>query len=253
VSVSPRLALALAGALLAVASLALAALALPAAEAANRRVSIADYRWSSAEVRIDRDEHVTWHWVGPDTMHSITGVSTNASGLDSDPDVYEPRHRVGDSFRIDFDQPGTYAFQCKLHSLVRGTVVVSSSPGDPETEADPIPPNRVDLRAPHLSDVRLRQRRAGRGTRLRFGIDEPAEVEAEFYRRPARGARRLPRHRRFAGWQRWVAHVGFNDVSFARRSRRFRARPGRYVAVLRATDEGNNQRGSKRVRFRIRG
>jgi len=233
--------------------LAAALLLTPAAEAANRRISISDYRWSRSSVEIDRGEHVTWHWIGPDTMHSVTGISPNADGLDSDPDDDQPRHNVGDAYRLDFDDPGTYTFQCKLHTLVRGTVVVSSNPGDPVTEVDPVPRSNVDLRPPHVSDVGLRARSFRRGTTLRFGIDEAAKVEVDYYRRQPRGERRVPRYQRFVGFQRWRAHIGFNDVPFSKRAEHFRPRPGAYLAILRATDPSNNESAAKQLRFRIRG
>ncbi len=221
------------------------------AQASNRRVSLSNYQWSEPTVRIDRGEHVTWHWIGPDTMHSITGTSPNDAGIDSDPNNDQPRHLVGDSFRVDFDQPGTYTFQCKLHSLVRGTVVVSSKQGDPNTEVDPVPASNVDLQAPHMSGFELRDRGFRRGTNLRIGVDESSKVEAEFFR-SGRRVRDLPRFRRYVGFQRWRVHVGYNDVPFVRKAQHFRARPGRYMALLRATDHSNNESPAKRIRFRIR-
>jgi hypothetical protein len=40
----------------------------------------------------------------------------------------------------DSPQPGVYQFQCKLHPVVHGEVIVSSSPGAPNDDPDPIPP-----------------------------------------------------------------------------------------------------------------
>ncbi|MGI9557586.1 MAG: cupredoxin domain-containing protein [Solirubrobacterales bacterium] len=230
---------------------ALLAVLVAPADAANRRVSISDYQWSRASTNIDLGEHVTWHWIGPDTMHSVTGTSANAQGIDSDPGVVNPRHNVGDSFQLSFDQPGTYTFQCKLHSLVRGTVSVSSTPGDPITEVDPIPKNNVDLKAPNLSDVELDRRSFKNGTRIEFGVNERARVVAEFYRRSKKG-KRTPRHRRYVGFQRWKATIGFNDGPFVRRAQRFGGKPGRYVAIVRATDTESNESAGKRLRFRLR-
>ena len=229
----------------------LAVLVAAPADAANRRVSISDYQWSLGEVAVDLGEHVTWHWVGPDTMHSVTGVSGNAIAEDSDPDTNTPRHALGDTFQLTFDEPGTYTFQCKLHSLVRGTVTVSNVPGDPVTEVDPIPKNNVDLEAPNLSDVKLDRRRFKNGTRIRFGVNERSRVVAEFYRRNSRG-QATPRYRRYAGFQRWKARVGFNDGPFVRRAQNFGGKAGRYVAILRATDRESNESRGKRIRFRLR-
>lgn len=221
-------------------------LAAAPARAANHRVAIGNYQWSMPLIHLDRGEHVTWYWVGPDTMHSVTGVSPNDAGLDSDAGVNTPDHTIGDSFRLSFNQPGTYDFQCKLHSGVRGTIVVSSAPGDPTTEVDPVPESNVDLNAPHVDELRVAERAFGRrGTTLRFGIDETATVDAEYYRLRRGG------HRRFAGWHSWGAHVGYNDVGFGGASKHFHPRPGRYEAVIRASDTSHNTARPKVRRFTI--
>ncbi len=230
------------------AGLVAAALLLAAsAGAANRRVAIGDYQWSLPQIHLDLGEHVTWYWVGPDTMHSVTGVSDNDRGIDSDAGINTPHHPLGDSFRVTFDHPGTYRFQCKLHPGVRGTVYVSSRPGDPDAEVDPVPEINFDLTPPHLSEVKLRRHRFGRsGTTLHFGVDETSKLDAEYYRW------RHGHRAGFAGWHAWRAHVGYNDVRFAGRSKHFRARPGRYIAVIRATDTSNNTARRLTRRFRIR-
>jgi plastocyanin len=231
------------------AALATALLSAPAALGANQRVAIGDYRWSEAELQVDLGEHVTWYWTGPDTMHSVTGVSPNAAGIESDPDVSMPNHPVGDSFQATFDEPGVYSFHCRLHSSVRGTVEVSSTPGDPITEPDPIPPNRVDATPPLLTDVRLATPafRRGRGV-LHLALGERATINAEYWRLRRPGAR--PR-RDYRGWHEWSAHIGYNDLRFARRGPRFDPRPGRYLAIVDATDGSSNTGRAHRLRFTI--
>ena len=63
-----------------------------------RKVAIGHYQWSHAVVHVDLGEHVTWYWVGPDTMHSVTGdlgqrparwTPTRATG---EPDHRRRRH-----------------------------------------------------------------------------------------------------------------------------------------------------------------
>lgn len=231
--------------------LAAAALLLPAAAGAdNRRISISNYQWSDAAIEIDRGEHVTWYWIGPDTMHSITGVPPEAAGIDSDPQDSQPRHDIGDSFRLDFNRSGSFEFQCKLHSTVRGTVTVSSEPGDPVSEPDPVPESQVDLESPNFRDVRLDSVsfRAGKGTKMRYGIDERAKIEIEYFRRKRKGGRR------FAGYSvDKRSHVGLNSLRFGKRSKRFRASPGRYLAKVVAVDGTNNRTRPTKLSFRIRG
>ncbi len=222
------------------------ALGATSASAANRRIAIGHYQWSLPQIHINLGEHVTWYWVGPDTMHSVTGTSPNDAGWDSDPGNDTPRHDIGDSYQLTFNQPGTYTFQCKLHSSVRGDVVVSDVPGDPNKEVDPIPRNNVDVKPPHLSGVKLRSTKFGRkGTTLDWGTNEKSKLDAEYYevRHGHRG--------KFAGWDDWTGHVGLNDAKFGGKSEHFDAKPGRYMAVIRATDKSNNTGKKKTRRFRV--
>ena len=228
---------------------ALFALTVPAlAGAANRRISISNYRWSEPEVHVDTGEHVSWYWVGPDVMHSVTGNSPNSLQWDSDPQTNQPHHDLGDSYQVTFDQPGTYSFRCKLHSTVKGEVVVSSDPGDPVTEPDPVPPFQpLDGKPPKLTGVSVRKPAFSRkGTILRFTVNEASKLDADFYRVDKKGKRR------FRGYSKWKGHIGYNDTVFAARSEHFKARPGSYVALIRATDGSNNSSRAQRVAFEIR-
>jgi plastocyanin len=230
-------------------ALAVAAAALPsAARAADAKVAIGHYRWSHPVVQVDLGQRVTWYWVGPDTMHSVTGVSANDLGEDSDPNHPEPEHHLGDHFRLTFTQPGIYQFRCKLHPVVRGEVIVSAAPGDPADDPDPIPRLNVDLTRPTLNDIFLASRRlTSRGTELHLALDDPSVVDAEIWHTGAKGRRTT-----YAGWQQWRAHIGFNELPFAARERHFRPRPGRYVAYVKATDLYNNVSGTRTLRFAIR-
>jgi plastocyanin len=226
-----------------------ALLAAPAAQAANARVEISDFQWSKPEIQLDLGEHVTWYWTGPDLLHSVTETSPNPGAIDSDAGLSTPSHAAGDTWSHTFEEPGTYEFHCKLHSVVRGTVVVSGNPGDPISEPDPIPTVNVDAVAPKLAAVYLDETRFGAGgTTLNVTLNEKATVGAEFWRLPKR-----PRgHRRYAGWQEWAGHIGYNHLEgFGVKGEHLRPRPGRYIAEVRATDEGHN-RSIERLRFAIR-
>lgn len=217
------------------------------ASANSTRASLFDYSWHPTAVQIDLNEKVTWDWLGPDLAHSVTGISPNALGLDSDPGTDAPSHQPGDSFTLQFDQPGVYLFQCKLHSAVRGEVIVSSTPGDPDSDPGPQPPINVDIRRPTLGGVRLARQRT-RGTRgIPFGanVSERGSLDAEYYRFNSKGKRR------YNGYRVWSTFIGVNNLRLGARWRHFRARPGRYEVVLRATDEANNTSRPVRKRFRI--
>ncbi|HEX4306219.1 MAG TPA: hypothetical protein VHZ54_09295 [Solirubrobacterales bacterium] len=214
-----------------------AALLLPAgAHADNTRVSIFDYQWSNKEVHINLGEKVTWDWLGPDLEHSVTGVSPNDLEWDSDPGTDVPHHRAGDEYTLEFSQPGDYYFQCKLHAWVRGEVVVSNAPGNPLSNPGPRPPLNIDLTPPTIGDVKLKTAkvRGTEGTPMRASISEGGSLDAEYYRLDSKG------HRVYNGYREWGTYIGINRFRLAARWKHFKARPGRYVAVLRATDESNN-------------
>jgi plastocyanin len=230
----------------ATAAAALALLAAGPAHAADARVAIGHYHWSHAVVHVDLGQHVTWYWVGPDTEHSVTGISANDLSEDSDPGRL-PNHRVGSTFALSFSQPGVYQFQCKLHPVVHGEVVVSATPGDPGDDPDPIPKPNIDLRRPTLSGLFLSPAafRARAGATLNLALDDPSLIDAEIWH-VAHGHRST-----YAGWRTWHAHIGFNYLGFGTRSRHFRPAPGRYVAFVRATDLFSNVSATHRIAFRI--
>jgi plastocyanin len=222
------------------------ALGATTASAANRRVAIGHYQWSLPLIHLDLGEHVTWYWVGPDTQHSVTGISPNDQGSDSDPGRTTPQHDLGDTYQLTFNHPGTYDFQCKLHPGVRGSVIVSDVPGNPNTEIDPVPKINIDTKPPHLNGVKLRSNEFERkGTTLQWGTNEDAKLDAEYYevRHGHRG--------KFAGWDKWKGHVGYNDATFGGKAKHFDAKPGRYMAILRATDKSGNTGKKRTRRFRI--
>lgn len=228
--------------------LALGALA-PAAAANNTRVSIANYAWSNPEVHVNLGEKVTWDWLGPDLAHSVTGISGNDLQWDSDPGTDAPSHQPGDSFTLQFSQPGVYFFQCKLHAFVRGEVVVSDVPGDPNSDPGPQPPLNIDVKAPTLGSVALAKRRARGGGGIGFSaqISERGSLDAEYYRLNSKG------RRVYNGYKTWQAFIGINHLRLGARWRHFRARPGRYEAVLRATDQSANVSKPVKKRFTIAG
>lgn len=240
----PRLLGALGGAAAALASVAL--LASPAA-ANNTRVSIANYAWSNASVHIDLGEKVTWDWLGPDLAHSVTGVSENDLGWDSDPHTDAPDHQPGDTFTLQFNQPGTYQFRCKLHAFVRGEVIVSETPGNPNSDPGPQPPLNIDVVPPTLGSVELTAQRTRRtkGVGITAHISEGGTLDAEYYLL-------LPRGRRaYAGYKTWSTFIGINRFALGARWKRFKAKPGRYEAVLRATDTSENTSKAVKKRFTI--
>lgn len=216
---------------------ALAASALAAsapADAASRKVGLGDYRWSAPQVAVDLGETVTWVWAGPDTRHSVSPVDPAAGLPDSDPQPTVRTRRVGDRFAIRFTQPGTYAFRCRLHSAVTGTVAVSDVPGTDAPSPDPDPVLRPDRTRPRL----IRARVTGRSPSLvlRFDLDETSRIEVDVAR--ARGG--LLRSLRRSG------HPGRNAVRIGR------VAPGRYELRVQPVDRAGNRGRERAVRFAVR-
>jgi plastocyanin len=233
----------------ALAALALAALGAAPAAASNTRVSIANYAWSNKTVQIDLGEKVTWDWLGPDTAHSVTGISENDLGWDSDPGTDAPSHQPGDSFTLQFNSPGTYLFQCKLHAAVRGEVVVSETPGNPDSDPGPQPPLNVDVTPPTLGGVSLKHRafRGHKGVAAQANISDRGVLDGEYYRFNSKG------RRVYNGYKTWKVFIGINHFKLGARWKHFRAKPGRYEVVLRATDTSENVSKPIRKRFQIKG
>ena len=221
----------------------------PAASANNTRVEISNYRWSNPEVQINLGEKVTWDGLGPDLAHSVTGMSANDLQWDSDPGTDAPDHRPGDSYTLQFSQPGVYYFQCKLHAFVRGEVVVSAAPGNPDSNPGPRPPLRIDVKPPSLGEISLARPATGgrRGIPTKATISEKGTLDTEYYRLKPDG------HRVYSGYKVWKTFIGFNNFRLGAAWKHFHARPGRYQAVLRATDQSANVSQPVRKTFTIAG
>jgi plastocyanin len=222
-----------AGALAVLALMGVAGSAAPSASAASRKVAVGDFRWSPPAVTVNLNETVMWIWVGPDTQHSITGLSANAVQYDSDKGR-TPDHKPGDRFQIRFTAPGTYDFHCVLHGIVRGSVTVQPVPGDGAPSPDPDPVILGDLQPPEVDGVSVR------GHTVRYTLDENAKVTVDVLKQ--RGRRWvLVATRNYAG------HVGYNEGRL-----KGSLTPGRYRAFFRAADADNNQSKDAVASFTIR-
>lgn len=233
----------------------LAGLCVAPARAANTRVAISDFEWSK-EPQIDLGESVIWDWIGPDTMHSVTGQEPNATQWDSDPDSSMPQHDLGDTYRLTFNHPGSYLFVCKMHSSVRGTVTVSNNPGDPDSDPGPQDPLKLDMESPLIERVRLDHLRLGwrgKGTALNFEIGEPGLASIDYYQRIKRGkGKKAKVVKRFRGYTESKVHVGNNRIRFAARSKTFKPKPGKYVAYFRVDDLSWNASREFTLHFEIK-
>jgi hypothetical protein len=109
----------------------------------------------------------------------------------------------------------------------------------------PPPPRPADTTAPTVSRLAFKPRRfrAGRRSRLRFTLSEPADVRIRI--------ERARRHRRVGSLTRHDLPAGANTVRFRGRIGRRRLAAGRYRAVVTATDPAGNRSTPRRTRFTI--
>lgn len=81
-------------------------------------VTIQNYAFSPAIVTVKAGTTVTW--TNQDSVkHTVTGVDTAASGLDS------ALLGKGEVFDHTFAKAGTYSYYCQPHPYMKGTVVVT--------------------------------------------------------------------------------------------------------------------------------
>ncbi len=95
----------------------LAAAALPA-RAQDTQVTIDNFTFSPAEIRVQAGTRVTWT-NRDDIPHTVTD-SVNPRVFKSSP------LDTGETFTFAFDKPGAYHYFCSLHPHMQGTVVVEA-------------------------------------------------------------------------------------------------------------------------------
>jgi plastocyanin len=109
---------------LAAASAACAALALGLAAAGAASSEVVSRAYQPPALTIEAGQTVTWTNRGF-TPHTVTALGGEFSS---------GRLNVGESFKVTFSTPGTFAYKCEVHPSMRGTVTVlapgaASSPG----------------------------------------------------------------------------------------------------------------------------
>jgi len=110
-------------------------------------------------------------------------------------------------------KPGVYLFQCKLHSIVRGEVIVSDTPGDPNSDPGPQPPLNVDLKPPTLGSIALKKTsfKGTKGVGFSAQISDRGTLDGEYYRFNSKGKRV------YNGYKTWDAFIGVNHLTLAAR------------------------------------
>lgn len=201
-------------------------------------VAVSGYAFKPATVELHAGDLVAWSWDGLDRDHSVTA---DDGSFDSDPER-EPDHAAGDTFVRAFVAQGTFAYHCKKHPQMRGTVVVRQAPAGSQDVVGP------SLGRPSALPSKPCLRRGARcrkpGLSVRFVLGEAADVLVEV-RRYGRSGRQVSEPvvvRTLRG------RAGRNDVRLVTR----RLRPGRLRIDVVAADAAGNIAGPRGVTVTLR-
>lgn len=133
-SARPVLATAVAAGMLAV------LLAAPAS--ADARVVLSHVQFQPSQVTITAGQTVTWVHQDGNTPHSVTSDPGSPERFDSNPNCSSLitatcMTQNSPPFTHTFSTPGTYAYHCKVHANMTGTVVVDPAPNTTTTTTAP--------------------------------------------------------------------------------------------------------------------
>lgn len=122
------------------------------AAAAGPSVSIVDFGYAPGSISVSVGTTVAWLDTGS-APHSVT--SDVAGQFDSSPACPSPGPCVtsGQTYTHTFDAAGTFAYHCRVHPTMHGSVVVVASP--PTT---PAPSSSVPTATTQMSSVAARAR-----------------------------------------------------------------------------------------------
>ena len=133
-------------------------------------VHIEEFKFTPATVNVVEGDYVFWDWPGVDRNHSVTADPGQSMTFDSDEgkSAGQVNHAADDGFSVQFKKAGTYTYVCKVHSSMKGKVVVSELPDTPPATK------------PKLSKVSV----AVKGHRLvvRFTVNEAVTMRATIRR-----------------------------------------------------------------------
>jgi plastocyanin len=82
------------------------------AGAAGPTIQLKDLKFDPDELTIEKGQTVTWEWK-ESVLHNVTG------------DGFKSENESDGTFTHTFTKPGTYDYQCTLHSGMKGKVTVS--------------------------------------------------------------------------------------------------------------------------------
>jgi plastocyanin len=203
------------------------ALAVPASASAAD-VNIGGFAFNPATVTIAMGDTVTWHYMGPDTNHSVTSDAGQAESWDSDPGKLPTAadHPIGTTYQRQFNQAGSFTYHCKVHSYMTGTVNVNGPDGLPPPDTTPPAISGLSAKGGRACGRKARKCKA-KATVVRYSLSEDADVSLAFKPRSGKGKTRT-----FDG----PGKSGKNTAKLSVK----KLRPGRYKLTVTAVDAAGN-------------
>jgi plastocyanin len=196
-----------------------------------------DNRFVPADVTVAAGDTVRWRFEGTQAAHNVRASSANWT-MDSDIAV------AGPPVSFTFATPGTYTFECELHSgTMKGTVTVGNPPPPPPPPLSE-QPFQNEQPAPTVLEItddsrpalsRVRASRIARGARVRFRLSEPGSVTVRVKR-----GRRTVKSRTVR-----LTRAGSRTVNLRG------LRPGGYRIEVLARDLADNRSRIKRARVTV--
>lgn len=107
---------------------------LPASPAsAAPTVTVASFSYTPSTLNVTPGTTVTWSWA--DGGHSVT---SDTGAFDSDGPACPPTcHAQGSTFTHTFGTAGTFAYHCRVHSSMQGSIVVGQPSATPTKTTQP--------------------------------------------------------------------------------------------------------------------
>jgi plastocyanin len=203
-----------------------------AAPATAADVTISNFAFKPTPVTILQHDSVTWHYAGPDTNHSVTSDPMQADSWDSDPNGSPTfvTHPIGSTYGHKFDVLGSFTYYCKVHTSMRGRVVVKA-PGSDIT--------RPKITAPKATGGRTCPKPPGkckpRPTSVSFKLSEAAQFKLTVPGRPKAA----------------VARAGKKGANTVRISTKLLP-PGSYKVNVVATDAAGNRSAKVQTSVKVK-
>jgi len=100
------------------------------AVASESDVSIGGFKFAPPTVTVQQGDTVTWNWAGPDTNHTVTSDPGQADSLESHPASPPTRSSARPRAHLQphLQHPGTFTYFCRVHTFIKGKVIVNPAP-----------------------------------------------------------------------------------------------------------------------------